>query len=478
MVDALVLLPNQLFAPSIIRQAVKRTGAASVVVFEDPAHWGDRVGGRAGPPRLRLNGLRVAWMRLALDAYVQRLRATLRIRVEHVHVDALWRMPVRERYARFGGARVAVFDPVDELWERRWAAAGAAGAAETRVIDSPAFLLTRDQLTGYAGERTRFRHAPFYAWVQRTLGILPGAQSTDAENRRPWRARDDVPIPAAPTEGARARAVDDATIRDAVQWVTQHPIFGRAPRPPADVFAQHLAQWPVTHAGAAAWWRTFLSERLHHFGTYQDAIVTGHPWMFHSGVSPFLNIGLLTPAKVVRDVLAREGTVRLNHVEGFVRQVAGWREYCRLIYRHVPPSTWNRNALGATATLGAEWWSAAATPAEVLPPIVSEAVRDAWAHGYLHHIRRLMVVANWMTLHRVHPDAVYHWFHAFALDAWEWVMVLNVYGMGTFADGGAGTRKVYVSSDAYLRRMSDAAPGPWTAQWHAAYVAFRAQRIT
>lgn len=207
----------------------------------------------------------------------------------------------------------------------------------------------------------------------------------------------------------------------------------------------------------------FLKQRFKNFGAYEDAIDDRSQYMFHSGISVFLKNGLLTPHQVVADTMkyvkthtGRDG-IPMSSVEGFIRQIIGWREFCRLYYVVVPPKVYHKNALHATVTRINKCWYDGTTGI----PIVDRTIRDAFAYGYLHHIRRLMVMANYMTLSRLHPDLVYKWMYEFSLDSWDWVMVFNCYSMGTYSDGGTATWKPYISSSAYIKKMSHESSGPW-----------------
>lgn len=481
-----IVLPHQLFDVRRVWIPLWRERAISeVVVLEDACFWGHRKGSSAGRRTvLPLNPLRLAYQRLLLDAFKADVvavapaaaAASLGIQVSSVHA-----LSDLDKLTEWW-----ICDPVDELFEKKLRAK----LPDVHVVDTPMFVASRADLEAYTQRRPRSRsrshsvrlqHRAFFEWMKARyphLHVLGGIGSTDAENRVAWHADRD-PVPPAPWNPTRF-TTPRAAAEQAMHWALQQQPTQWSPEQIA-TWVDILTHLPLRPPAARAWLQRFLRERLRHFGTYQDAIVSGEPYMFHSGISPFLNFGLLLPAEVLRAAAKHAApSVPINAYEAFVRQILGWREYSRLYYRVVPPSIWRQNALQAKGTLAAEWWSRPArtpdrTPASSLPPIVTEAIADAWSHGYLHHIRRLMVVANWMTLSGVHPDDMFDWFSAFALDAHEWVMVFNVYGMGSFADGGHASRKPYVSSAAYLLRMSDATDGPWADAWRAKYAAFCAR---
>ena len=196
----------------------------------------------------------------------------------------------------------------------------------------------------------------------------------------------------------------------------------------------------------------FIANILPGFGDYQDAMVEGEPWMWHSIVSAAMNLGLIDPLEICRRAEAefRAGRAPLNAVEGFIRQILGWREYMRGIYWLKMPAFKALNALGADRKLPWFYWSG-----ETEMNCVREAVQTTQAHAYAHHIQRLMVTGNLAMLLGVHPDEINEWYMVVYADAYEWVELPNTHGMATFADGGIIGSKPYAASGAYIDRMSD-----------------------
>ncbi len=196
----------------------------------------------------------------------------------------------------------------------------------------------------------------------------------------------------------------------------------------------------------------FVAHALPHFGTYQDAMLAGERFLYHSVLSIYLNAGLLTPLEVARaaERAWREGQAPLNAVEGFIRQIIGWREYVRGIYFREGPDYARRNALGHDRPLPALFWGA---PTEMR--CLSQTVAQTRAEAYAHHIQRLMVTGNFALLAGVDPQEMQDWYMSVYADAYEWVMSANVIGMSQFADGGIVGSKPYVSSANYIDRMSD-----------------------
>jgi len=210
--------------------------------------------------------------------------------------------------------------------------------------------------------------------------------------------------------------------------------------------------WPVTPEQAEMALADFIAHRLPSFGDYQDAMASGQPFLFHSLLSTSLNLGLLSPAVccAAAEHAWREGRAPLNAVEGFIRQILGWREYVRGLYWLRMPDYAATNALGATRPLPAFYWSGE-TPMACL----ASAIRQTRDHAYAHHIQRLMVTGNFALLAGLDPVAVNAWYLAVYADAFEWVELPNTHGMALFADGGVMASKPYAASGAYINRMSD-----------------------
>jgi deoxyribodipyrimidine photolyase-related protein len=222
-------------------------------------------------------------------------------------------------------------------------------------------------------------------------------------------------------------------------------------------FADHFGdlepfEWAVTRADALRALDNFLRHALPDFGTYQDAMATGEPFVFHAAISPYLNAGLLTPREVCiaaeREYIARRAP--LNAVEGFIRQILGWREYIRGVYWLKMPDYAETNALNATRALPWLYWSG-----ETDMHCMSEAIGHTRQHAYSHHIQRLMVTGNFALLAGVAPKQIAEWYLVVYADAYEWVELPNVQGMSQFADGGLLASKPYASSGTYIDRMSD-----------------------
>lgn len=325
--------------------------------------------------------------------------------------------------------------------EQRLLGLGLPVAIETREDDR--FLCSREAFAHWASDRKELRMEFFYREMRRKTGLLMdgdqpagGRWNFDAENRRklPAGLRPPERLRIAPNPVTRA-------VRDRIgQGFEDH--FGDA-----EGFG-----WPTNPEEAEAVLRHFLDDMLAGFGDWQDAMSWERPFLWHSLISPALNIGLLDPLDICRRAEAawREGRAPLNAVEGFIRQIIGWREFVRGVYWLKMPEYGLRNALDAKGRLPWFYWTG-----ETDMACVADTVRAVHDHAYAHHIQRLMVTGNLAMLLGVDPDAVDDWYMVVFADAYEWVEMPNTRGMATFADGGIVGSKPYAASGAYIDRMSD-----------------------
>ncbi|MFJ2632325.1 cryptochrome/photolyase family protein [Streptomyces sp. NPDC087422] len=323
------------------------------------------------------------------------------------------------------------------------------------VLPAKGFLVPRAEFAEWAGRRDgrSLRMEGFYRWVRERHDLLMdgdgpagGRWNLDHDNREPPpRGRDTLTVagPSRPEEDE----IDDEVRHDLDRWERdgQVSFVGRdSPR-----------LFPATRREALSALRRFLSHRLPDFGRYEDAMLAADPVMSHSLLSAPLNLGLLDPAECVERAEAayRAGDAPLNSVEGFVRQIAGWREYVWQVYWHFGEDYRHRNALRHHAPLP-DWFlelDADAVTANCLSTVLAQ-VRDT---GWTHHIPRLMVLGSRALQDGWDPAAVTDWFHRCFVDGYDWVMLPNVVGMSQYADGGLMTTKPYTSGGAYLHRMSD-----------------------
>ncbi len=324
-------------------------------------------------------------------------------------------------------------------------AAAAAAGVPLDVREDRHFLCSDAEFASHARGRKQLRMEYFYREMRKRHRVLMdgeqpagGEWNYDAENRAGFGAKGPGFVPP-PT-----RFTPDAITQTVVELVNTQ-------------FAQHPGSldgygWPATREQALQVLDVFIRERLPQFGLWQDAMWEGQPWLYHAHISVALNLKLLDP----REVLAaaehayREGRVPLAGAEGFIRQILGWREYVRGIYRLGMPDYAERNELAAQAPLPDWYWNG-----QVPMRCLQDAITQTLQHGYAHHIQRLMVTGLYALLLGVEPKQVHAWYLGVYVDAVEWVELPNTLGMSQYADGGVMASKPYVATGKYIERMSD-----------------------
>lgn len=318
---------------------------------------------------------------------------------------------------------------------------------------SPMFLCSKDEIDDFFKGKKKFSMANFYAFQRRRFDILMdgagpvgGKFSFDVENRKK--------LPKGLVPPAHYVPKQNAYVKEAIAYIA-----GEFPQAigEADPFL-----YPTTHEEAEKALFDFIEHRLFHFGDYEDAITVNESVLYHSVISPLLNIGLLTPMQVINVTLAswKKLHIPLNSLEGFIRQIIGWREFIRACYHLKGRSMRTSNRLGHKAPIPKGFWDGTTG----IPPI-DNTIKKVLRTGYCHHIERLMVLGNFLLLNECDPDAVYEWFMGYFVDSYDWVMVPNVYAMSQYADYGSITTKPYISGANYIHKMSDYKKGAWSDLW-------------
>lgn len=383
--------------------------------------------------------------------------------------------------------KVYIYQIADRFFEQQVIDWASATGRELVWVPNPMFLTSAEQWSKYLQQPISWPHDPslsatklgrkrllmgdFYKEQRQNLNVLleedgspvGGKWSFDADNRLAL-PKNVLPPP------VKFPAPDTIT-REVVDLVEKE-------------FADHPGSakefaYAVTLAEVEDLLQEFLHERLDRFGEYEDAIPHRERTLFHSILTPYLNCGLLTPARVVEATLqqAKHNNIPLNSLEGFLRQVIGWREFIfwmdrTYLARGVFEGGKTPNHFGHTRKLGPQWYRGD-TGLPPLDTVILRTVRHAWCH----HIERLMVVGSAMLMAELHPDEAYRWFMEMFIDSADWVMSPNVYGMSQFADGGMFATKPYLSGSAYILKMSDYGKGPWCDVWDGLYWRFIAGHL-
>lgn len=454
--EATVIYPHQLFEdhPGVAE-------GRKIWLIEDPLFFGND---RHWPAAIHKQKL--VLHRASMTAYVVELEEAGH-KVKHIHIpkgEVTTSGKLLERALPKSVRTLHVVDPADDVLARRLRQFAKGRAIELIIHPTPNFLSPPDFLRKHLAADKKPFMATFYEAQRKRMNILleednspvGGRWSFDTENRAK------LPKKHVPPPEPRARRNDFIT--DAIQSVEKD-----FPKNPGSL--AHF-RWPVTRSTAKAWLDRFIEDRLENFGTYEDAISTEFSTIYHSAITPMLNIGLLDPQHVIDRVIAHADKLPLNSTEGFIRQVIGWREFMHGIYQLHGTEIRNGNFWRFDRPLPRSFYDGTTG----IPP-VDRVIRQLLEDGWCHHIERLMVLGNFMLLCRIRPDDVYRWFMEMFVDSYDWVMVPNVYGMSQFADGGTFTTKPYLSGSNYILKMSDEPKGDWCAVWDGLFWTFIADYL-
>lgn len=320
---------------------------------------------------------------------------------------------------------------------------------------SPLFLNSFEEIVSYFSDKKRMFQTDFYKHQRKSRNILlednqkpiGGKWTYDNENRLKY---------------------PKGKIPPKIEFLKQNAFYTEATAYTQKHFPDNYGKlnsefiYPTTFSESNTWLQDFFKTRFSEFGDYEDAIVSDQIILHHSVLTPMLNVGLITPQFVIDETLqyAESHEIPLNSLEGFIRQIIGWREFIRAVYELKGDEQRIKNYWGFKRKIPPQFWNGTTG----IEPIDST-IKKVLETGYCHHIERLMVLGNFMLLCEFDPDEVYRWFMELFIDSYDWVMVPNVYGMSQFADGGLMATKPYISGSNYLMKMSDYKKGEWQTVW-------------
>jgi deoxyribodipyrimidine photolyase-related protein len=444
---ALVLFPHQLF-----RQELPRVDGG-IWLVEEPLFF----------LQYNFHPLKRAYHRATMKVYESELKdAGREVHYVEAHEEKAGVKKLIEFLALRGIKELYIFDVVDDWLERGIIAASRNAEVSVHWLHSPQFMESKSDVMDYSGGKKRLFHADFYKKQRLKHRILVGSDgeplggqwSFDEDNRKRYPTKQIPPrIPLLP---------ESSHWKEAVHYVSSK--FEN----PYELPLAHF-RYPITQTEAFEWLNDFLLHRLKEFGPYEDAIVRDEIVLHHSVLTPMLNVGLITPREVIDATLqfAEVHDVPMNSLEGFIRQVLGWREYIRMVYEWKGRIERTSNYWGFQRKLPRSFWMGTTG----IDPL-DDTIRKVRETGYCHHIERLMIAGNYMLLSEFDPDEVYRWFMELFIDSYDWVMVPNVYGMSQFADGGLMATKPYISGSNYIMKMSNYSKGAWQAKWDALFWRF------
>lgn len=344
------------------------------------------------------------------------------------------------------------YDPVDDWLEQRVKSSAKRNRLKLSGYSNPLFLNKRGELKEFFTDSSFYFQTSFYKQQRKSRKVLIGDDekpiggqwSFDKENRKKY------------PKGKKTPNVEEVKADE--YWI-------EASKYVDDNFSAFPGDlegfvYPTDRVQSKAWLSDFINKRFNEFGDYEDAIVADGSILNHSLLSPLINIGLLSIEDVLDESLSVQNKIKINSLEGFVRQIMGWREFIRGMYAYHGRKMRTTNFWGFERKIPKSFYdgSTGITPFDIT-------IKKVLKHGYCHHIERLMILGNFMVLCEIDPDDVYQWFMELFIDAYDWVMVPNVYGMSQFADGGLFATKPYISGSNYIMKMSDHEKGEWQEVW-------------
>ncbi len=354
-----------------------------------------------------------------------------------------------------GVTEIYFTDVVDNWLKKRIVVTAKSNCIKLKVYDSAGFINSKDEIKKYFSKKKNYSQTSFYIQQRKKLDLLlddegkpsGGKWTYDSDNRKKYPANK---IPPQITFSEQ-----NEFIKEAIKYVNKN-------------FSQNYGLinedfvYPTTFDESKDWFNQFLEKRFSEFGPFEDAIVSEESILHHSLLSPLLNAGLLTPDYIIKKTVnfADRNNIPINSVEGFLRQIIGWREFIRGIYAVEGTKQRTTNYWNFKRKIPKSFWKGE-TGIEPLDLTIKKILET----GYCHHIERLMVLGNFMLLCEFDPDDVYKWYMEMFIDSYDWVMVPNVYGMSQFADGGLMATKPYISGSNYLMKVSDYKRGGWQQIW-------------
>jgi deoxyribodipyrimidine photolyase-related protein len=441
-----IVFPHQLFKTSAALDAVKVIYLVEEFLFFK--HY-------------KFHKQKIAFHRASMKAYAHYLESKQK-KVNYIEAtDA--RSDIRTLLAHLtkeGVETIHITDPTDNWLEKRIKASSKNVKVEWH--NNPLFINTKADLNDFfKPSKKKFFQTSFYKGERKRRNLLmasgepEGGQWTyDSENRKKYPKDKTPPSFQFPDKSEYHK--------EAETYVNEH-------------FDSHYGElsdfvlYPIDFSSAEAWLQGFLEQRFHEFGAYEDAIVKEEHFLNHSLLSPLINVGLLSPSDVINKAIAYAETheVPINSTEGFVRQILGWREFIRGVYEVKGTEERTKNFWQFSRKIPKSFYTGN-TGIQPVDDVISKVLKT----GYAHHIERLMVLGNFMVLCEFDPDEVYKWFMELFIDAYDWVMVPNVYGMSLYADGGLMSTKPYISSSNYIMKMSNYSKGDWQDTWDGLFWSF------
>lgn len=469
--DIFLIFPVHLF------KDIRPLKNARCLLIEDPIYF----------TKFAFHKTKLVFHRASMKAYYDYLRNN-GINVKYIEYTQTLQEVLRETLqaspqdASHGQYTISYYDPDDhDLTNKLNSLFKKYNVKNVKVYENPSFMLGSSDMKAYIADvkaiqktkdlpRHYLHDASFYRWSRRRLNILVkdgkpefGKWTFDRENRKPF--------PKGIKEPIGDKVYDNKYYAEAVKYIERN--F------PSN-FGEIAAIYPVTFDDTAKVFKTFLKHKLELFGPYEDAISKDIVTGYHSGISAMLNVGLIMPQDMIKQVIkiyndAEKSKKRelVPSVEGFIRQLIGWREYMRFLYKYYGQEMKTMNYFNLSNSLTGEWFSIKNNKYKETMPIIYDTLVKVHKRAYLHHIERLMVMGNFALYNEINPQQVYEWYMIAFVDSYDWVMVPNVFGMSQYAlENFSMTQRPYLCGSSYLSKMSDYKSGKWREYWDALFYNF------
>ena len=413
-----LILTHQLFDIKLIKNVIKNM---EIIIWEHPHYF---TGYNYNMKKLILH-------RASMKYYFDMLKNKIKNKIRYIEYNE-----------KFNITEYVLFDPIDIIKL----------PSNYTMIESPNFILTKEQYKKYQNKTKNYIFNNFYLWCKDEINLYPELKSLDKMNRVKYSSKlEKLKIPSIP----RLSKVDKMYIDSAKIYIVKH-----FPNNCGNIMNFN---YPITHKTARKWLNHFINTKLKNFGSYQDVVITSNTTLFHSILSSSINIGLINPNEIIMELKKVKSKIPINSFEGYLRQLF-WREYQRYCYIYV---NFNKNYFGNKKKLTKSWYDGTLgiTP-------IDNMIRLGFDTGYLHHIVRLMFIGNYMNLSSISPTEGYKWFMEFSIDSYCWVMNQNVLDMVFFVTGGKTMRRPYISSSNYILKMSNFKKDKWSDEWDNLYNKF------
>lgn len=462
----LLLYPNQLFTVNIIEETLKKNNINisyidEILFIEHPLYFGFRPNSETTITYLSLNKLRLLFMFVIHHYYIEYLNKSYKknkIKITYISYD---NFDKKLFYEKANKHNIIYIDTCDKLLDNELKLnIKNKNKNNLYIYDSPSFYLSSEDIQLYINKKNgkQMSHYHFFNYIKNKMSILENVKSYDKENRETYKSS----IPYPPHQYSISYS-SSKIWTEKWNFINKHSNFKNNYEPYDNIntiIKDYLIKLPLTYNDVKKWLQLFVKQRLENYGKYQDIIISDNSLLYHSGLSIYMNNGLITPQEIVNEILKVKDNYPINSIEGFIRQILGWREYCRVYYYYVSPKIYRKNYFSMTSINSKhnKYILDKIYKAQTYSHMINITIKKAFNYGYINHIERLMMISNYMTLNQLHPDAIYKWMYEFSLDSYEWVMIFNCYSMGSYSDGGFAMSKPYISSINYLEKMSNYKP--------------------